>query len=249
MGLANHQRSFRSFMLLCAWGGVLLLTGCASAPAPHGKVAGDSFSMQELLQSESNRITTLAMQENLDSLMRLMDKLYQRNPGEWRKTAVSRQEALTKVRTAILEREPWPALDGLRDVQALSKALSPEFSGDRVAAFGYAVGDMLLTSHGGRTSFTLVDGIHAQHVYNAARNVEIANWVLNTRRNAQGQLLLLSNHISEHERNLSFEREMGKVIARLDLVASFGTERVRRTAIGFGQAIVAGPLLPYLPVR
>lgn len=205
--------------------------------------------MQEVLQSDSNRMATLAMRDNVDSLMRLMDKLYQRNPGEWRKTAATREAAMAKVRAAMLERQAWPALDGQRDVTALSKALSPTFVGDRVGAFIYAMGDMLITAHGGRTSFTLVDGVHAQHIYNAARNVEIANWVLNTRKNGQGQLLLLSNHLSEQERNLSFEREMGKVIGRLDLVASFGTERVRRAAIGFGQALVAGPLLPFLPVR
>lgn len=238
-------RLYRGFLLGLAF----LAIGCTTAQAPHGKVTGDAFSMQELLQSESNRVTTLAMQENIDSLMRLMDKLYQRNPLEWRKTAASRPAAIAKVRAAVLERHTWPALNGRRDVQALSHALEPDFAGDRVGAFVYALGDMLLTAHGGRTSFTLIDGINAQHIYNAARNVEIANWVLNTRKNTQGQLLLLSNHISEQERNLSFEREMGKVIARLDLVAGFGTERIRRAAIGFGQALVVGPLLPFLPVR
>lgn len=205
--------------------------------------------MQELLQSDSNRIASLAMRDNLDSLMRLMDKLYQRNPAEWRKTASSREAAMHQVRTAILERQAWPALQGVRDTQALSKALSPDFTGDRVGAFIYALGDMLVTAHGGKTNFYLLDGVHAQHIYNAARNVEIASWVLNTRKNDKGQLLLLSNHMSESERNLSFEREMGKLIARLDLVASFGTERVRRAAIGFGQSLVAGPFLPFLPVR
>lgn len=232
-----------------AWAVAIGLTACASAPTPHGVVAGEPFSMQEVLQSDSNRIATLAMRDNIDSLMRLMDKLYQRNPSEWRKTAPTREAAMAKVRAAILERQAWPALEEQRDIAGLSKALSPEFTGDRVGAFIYAMGDMLITAHGGRTSFTLVDGVHAQHIYNAARNIEIANWVLNTRKNDKGQLLLLSNHMSEQERNLSFEREVGKLIARLDLVASFGTERVRRAAIGFGQSLVAGPFLPFLPVR
>lgn len=248
MVAANCTRTRRALML-CAWGFALLMMGCASAPTPNGKVQGDAFSMQEMLQSDSNRIATLAMRENMDSLMRLMDKLYQRNPAEWRKTAASREAAIAHVRSAILGKQMWPDLQEHRDVMALSKALSPDFAGDRVGAFIYAMGDMLLTSHGGKTSFTLVDSLDPQHVYNAARNVEIANWVLNHRKNGKGQPLLLSNHISEQERNLSFEREMGKVIARLDLVASFSTERVRRSAIGFGQSLVGGPLLQFLPVR
>jgi hypothetical protein len=235
--------------LLIAGGVLLGLVGCASVPTPHGKVPGQTFSMQEMLQSDSNRMATLAMRDNIDSLMRLMDKLYQRNPAEWRKTATSREAAVLQVRAAVLERQTWPQLEGQRDIAALSRALSPEFTGDRVGALVYAMGDMVITAHGGRTSFTLVDGVHAQNVYNAARNIEIANWVLNTRKNDKGHLLLLSNHLSEQERNLSFEREMGKLIARLDLVASFGTERVRRAAIGFGQAWVVGPFLPFLPVR
>ena len=235
--------------MLWACGVIGGLTGCVSVPAPNGQVQGEDFSMQEMLQSDSNRIATLAMRENIDSLMRLMDKLYQRNPAEWRKTAPSRDAAMRHVRVAILEKHEWPALSGQRDVQALSSALSADFEGDRVGAFIYAMGDMLLVSHGGKTSFTLVDRLEPQRVYNAARNVEIANWVLNHRKNAKGQALLLSNHISEQERNLSFEREMGKVIARLDLIASFGTERVRRSAIGFGQSLVGGPLLQFLPVR
>lgn len=248
MALAHGWKTYGLPMLM-AWAIVAALTGCAAAPTPHGKVQGADFSMQEVVQSDSNRIATLAMRDNIDSLMRLMDKLYQRNPSEWRKTAATREAAVAKVRSAMLAREAWPALEGQRDIAGLSKALSPDFAGDRVGAFIYAMGDMLITAHGGRTSFTLVDGVHAQHIYNAARNIEIANWVLNSRKNEKGQLLLLSNHISEQERNLSFEREVGKLIARLDLVASFGTERVRRAAIGFGQALVAGPFLPFLPVR
>ena len=226
-----------------------LLTGCVTAPAPNGKVRGENFSMQEMMQSDSNRIATLAMHENIESLMRLMDKLYQRNPAEWRKTAPSRDAAMRYVRDAIMEKQDWPALGGHRDVQGLSMALSTDFAGDRVGAFIYAMGDMLVVAHGGKTRFTLVDRLDPQRIYNAARNVEIANWVLNHRKNAQGQALLLSNHLSDTERNLSFEREMGKVIARLDLVASFSTESVRRTAIGFGQSLVGGPLLQFLPVR
>jgi hypothetical protein len=231
------------------WVMAAFLSGCASVPVPHGAVSGERFSMQEMVQSDSNRVMTLAMGDNIASLMLLMDKLYLRNPAEWRKTAGTRAAAAQQVKSAILARQAWPALEGHRDIAGLSKALSADFTGDRVGAFIYALGDMLLASHGDRTRFTLVDSVHPQHVYNAARNVEIANWVLNTRKTPQGQLLLLSNHISEQERNLSFEREMGKLIGRLDLVASFGTERVRRAAIGFGQTLIAGPLLPFLPVR
>ena len=108
---------------------------------------------------------------------------------------------------------------------------------------------MLITAHGGRTSFTLIDGLDPQHVFNAARNLEIANWILNSRKATDGKPLLLSNQIADSERNLSFEREMGKIIGRLDLIASYTTERYRRAVIGYGQGLIAGPFLQFLPVR
>ncbi|WP_245587326.1 alpha/beta hydrolase family protein [Comamonas composti] len=228
---------------------MLLLMGCAQTPAPRGEVKGEDFGSGELLQSDSNRMATLAMKANLQSLMRLMDKLYQRNPAEWKKTADSREAAAAYVRIAIMERQPWAELQGRRDVAALSLALEPGFAGDRVAAFIHALADTLITAHGGRTSFTLINGLDPQLIYNAARNVEIANWILNTRRTATGAPLLLSNHLNEGERNLSFEREMGMVIGRLDLIASYTTERYRRSVIGYAQGLVAGPFFQFLPVQ
>ncbi|WP_288638983.1 hypothetical protein [uncultured Comamonas sp.] len=218
----------------CAAVAALFLAGCASSvQAPHGQVKGERFSMQEMLQSDNSRLATLAMQENLNSLWLLAEKLYRRNPREWRKTAASLEAAVAYVRLAVLEQQGWHDLEDQHDVQALNTALS----------------NTLVTAHGGKTRFTLVDRIHPQRVYNAARNVEIANWVLNTRRGPGGEFLLLSNHMGAADRNLSFEREMGKIIARLDLVASMGTEQVRRSAISFTQSLLVGPILPFLPVR
>ena len=225
------------------------LVACSSAPTHHGEVEGESFHSRELLQSDSNRMATLAMKQNLESLFLIMDKLYRRNPNEWKKTATSREAAMTYVRIAIMERQPWHELQGKRDVAALSLALQPEFKGDRVAAFIYAAADMMITSHGGRTSFTLIDGLDPQHVFNAARNLEIANWILNSRKAPTGQPLLLSNQMSEDARNLSFEREIGKLIGRLDLIADYTTERYRRSVIGYAQGLVAGPFMQFLPVR
>ena len=55
---------------------------------------GAEFSSGELLQSEGNRITQNAMAANHRSLMLLADKLYRRNPAEWRKSAATRETAL-----------------------------------------------------------------------------------------------------------------------------------------------------------
>lgn len=231
--------------LLC----LALLAGCALTPAPHGEVKGARASSREMGQSDSNRVATLAMRANLDSLYLLMSKLYRRNPAEWKKTAASRDEAEKKVRQAIEQRQAWPELQGKRDIEAMTLALSPEFKGDRVAAFIDATADMIIVAHGNKIEFFLVDGLDAQRLYNAARNVEIAAWILSSRRHASGAPLLLSDEIGSQARNLSFEREFGKIVGRLDLMAEFMTERYRRAGISYVQNLLGGSFLQFLPVR
>lgn len=224
--------------------------GCASPPAPQGRVRGEAASSGELLQSDTNRMATLAMRDNLDSLMLLADKLYRRNPAEWRHSgAPSREAALDRLAAALREARPPASLQGRRDIAALALALAPEFGGDRVEAFVYATTDMLIVAHGGKTRFTLLDGLEPLHLHNAARNVEIAVWLLATRRTPAGQPLLLADEIGEGGRNLSFEREFGKIIGRLDLLAAYLTEKYRRAAIGYVQGLFGGQFLQFLPVR
>ena len=206
---------------------------------------GAEFSSGELLQSEANRITQNAMTANHRSLMLLADKLYRRNPAEWRKSAATRETALAQLELALLSAQLWAPLAGQRDVAALS----PDFAGDRVAAFIVACADTIVTAHGGKREFYYLDGVDPQHIYNAARNMETALWVLNTRRGANGQPLLLANEIGPDTRNLRFEREFGKIIGRLDLLATYTTERYRRAAISYAQGVVAAPILAFLPVK
>ncbi len=237
-----------SLLLLLA---LAALAGCAGpAPTHRGEAQVAPMAPSEVGQSDVNRMATLGMRDNLESLLRLADKLYRRNPAEWRKTSsISRDAALAQLRVAVDTRTPWPELQGRRDIAALSLALGPDFKGDRVAAFIYASADMVIAAHGGKTSFYLTDSLDAQYIYNAARNVEIAVWMLSNRRNAAGQPLLLADEITERERNLSFEREFGKVIGRLDLLSSVLTEKYRRAVITYVQTLLGGTFIQFLPVR
>ena len=230
----------------------LALLGACAAPAPahKGEVQGAEASTREWGQSDINRVATIAMLENLQALYRLADKLYRRNPTEWRKGgAPGRDEAVARLRTAIEQRSGWAPLQQRRDIDALALALAPEYADDRVAAFIHAVADMLIAAHGGKTEFFLIDGLDAQHLYNAARNLETAVWMLAQRRNARGGPLLLADEINAQERNLSYEREFGKIIARLDLLAQVTTEKYRRAVIGYVQGLAGGTFLQFLPVR
>ena len=229
----------------------LMLPACSTPPAPtaRGEAQSAPVTTSELAQSDVNRMATLGMRDNLASLMVLADKLYRRNPAEWRKSNPSREAALATLKTAVDSSSAWPDLQGKRDIAAMSLALGPDFRGDRVAAFIYASADMLVTAHGNKTTFYLTNALDAQYVYNAARNIEIAVWLLASRKNTQGMPLLLSDEINERERNLSFEREFGKVIGRLVLLAAMLTEKYRRAVITYVQNLLGGTFLQFLPVR
>lgn len=251
---AMHRRLACLPLFRPAWHAVLLAAllaaGCSSTPTPHGKLPERDMEGKEWGQSDVNRVATLGMQANLQSLYLLMDKLYRRNPQEWKKGGfASRDEATKAVRTAIDSGEPWPELLDQRDIDGMSMSLSPQFAGDRVAAFIYSTAEMLITAHGGRTTFYLIHGLDAQSLYNAARNLEIANWMLTHRTQANGMPLLLTNEISPQGSNLSFEREFGKMIGRVDLLAEVISEKYRRAVIGYVQNLAGGTFLQFLPVQ
>lgn len=224
----------------------LVLAGCTTAPQ-GASPAGESMSFDQLVQTDFNRTVTMAMRDNLDSLGRLLEKLYRRNPAEWRKAGFTDLQAAVAQGKAHIQTGQTPAeLDGLQDIEVLSVAMDPGYGGDRVAAYVLGLADMIISAHGDKTRFYVSDSIDAQKVFNAARNVEIAAWMLASRRDAQGHPLLLSNEISDGFANLSFEREFGRIISRLDLVAELLDENLRRVGINYLQGLL---FFNFLPVR
>ena len=227
--------------------GVALLLGVVGCTGrlDHASIINKTAELnpRELLQSDVDRMATLAMRNNLNSLFRLLGKLYQRNPREWRKGGfATRSAAEEAIHQAIEFNQPLPQLGGRRDVAALSYALGTDFSGDRVGAFIYALGSMLVTAHGGRTEFYLTDSLNAEFIHNAARNIEKAAWMLGQRRDAQGRPLVLSNDPG----NLSYAVEFGKMVARLDLLTHVLEERYRRLGVNYAQGLL---FINFLPVQ
>ncbi|KTC63196.1 hypothetical protein AO262_03615 [Pseudomonas fluorescens ABAC62] len=226
---------------------VVCATGCTRQ---QGQDIAKQFSNgkpDEFFQTSVDRMATLEMSANLQSLYLLMSKLYLRNPNQWRQSGYpDAASAEREIRQAIEQRRPLPALGQRRDLTALSYSLSPEFQGDRVGAFIYAIGSMLVTAHGGRTEFYITDSINPQFVSNAARNIEKATWLLSKRQDANGVLLLFSNEISEEGSNLSFAVEFGKIVARLDLLTQMLDERYRRIGVNYAQSLL---LMNFLPVQ
>jgi hypothetical protein len=113
-----------------------------------------------------------------------------------------------------------------------------------VAAFIWGLATMTLAAYNDRTEFYALDELDPQKLYNAARNYEIAAWKLAHARNSRGEPYLLSNEITATERNLSFEREFGKLIGQTDMMAKIVAGRTQRTIVRVIQNLATAVFLP-----
>ncbi len=173
-----------------------------------------------------------------------MEKLYRRNPREWRKgNYPSMDAALARAFDARSEFQ-FAELGNARGADAIILALKPEYAGDRVFAFGVGLASMVFLAYNGKTEFYLTDSFDPQKLYNSARNIEIAAWKLANGRDARGEPLLLSNEIAGDARNLSFEREFGKMIAYQDVMAQIAAQRTNRIIRRVVQSLATAVFLP-----
>ncbi|NWG31973.1 MAG: hypothetical protein HXY29_10815 [Rhodocyclaceae bacterium] len=214
-----------------------LLSGCLSSPG-------------QLAKTDVDRVADLHRREVFASLGRLADKLYRRNPREWKKGGhASREAALAKLMDPQrLGLSPEP--EGRRGTVLLLAGLREDYPHDRVAAFIGGLNTMLYDAFDGKTEFFILDDLDAQRLYNAARNVEIAAWKLANARRTQpegelpaGTPLLLSNEMGPIQ-NLSFEREFGRLIGSLDLLAQIVADKSNRTVVKVVHNLATALFLP-----
>ncbi len=238
---ADRQASRRRMALAVVLG--LALAGCSTPGTAPGAARERGFYPGQLFKTDLNRVAEAHQQQIFASLRRLADKLYKRNPREWRKSdAASAEAAISRI---FDERHRWrfASLGNRRDLAALHVALHPEYRGDRVQALVVGLASMVQSAFGDREGFYLLDDLEPQHLYNAARNVEIAVWKLATARDGNGGLLLLSNDFGDPP-NLSFEREFGRIIGLLDALSDVIEEETERTVTRVVQNLTTAVFLP-----
>ncbi|MGJ7499200.1 hypothetical protein ACSFBF_02480 [Variovorax sp. ZT5P49] len=235
----------RRTWLLAGTAALLGLTGCSSI---RDTQRAEPYNNQEWLQSGANRIANLSLRDNLQSVRRVQSTLYKRNPREWRKSATSMDEATQRAWDAVLKGPPLPELKGATGIDAIRMAFDtgPQgYQGDRVAALVYGWATMLKQANGDTWDQTMIDGVNAENSFRAARNFEISLWLISSKTGPDGQPLLLATEISDRGRNLVADRELSKVVARLDLLAAQADEKYRRAALDFGQNWVMGVVMPF----
>lgn len=222
---------------------VLTVAGCAlpgTIPSPSRE---SGFSVDDLAKSDIDRVAEIHHREIFESLRRLALKLYLRNPNEWRKR--DQPSAAAAVADLFDRDHRWriESLNYRRGAEAIQIALNPGYPGDRVQAFMVGLAGMVQQAVGDRSGFFLLDDLDPQRLYNAARNFEVAAWKLAQARDETGRLLLLSNEAGPVP-NLSFEREFGRMIGSLDVLALILAERDGRTITRVIQNAASAVFLP-----
>jgi len=226
----------RVFLLL------LLLAGCATEMDSRGRTE-TRVDVKYLAKTEIDRVADANRHEVVDGLLLIADKLYKRNPREWKKGGqASREAAVDRLRHR--ETGSWPELEGRREGQAAALAFSETYAGDRVAALIYGLLTMVDAAFENKEEFYLFDQLDEIKLYNSARNMEVAIWKLSNDRQAGGELFLLSNELDPAKRNLSFEREFGRLTGLLDFMAKIVADRNGRTLSRVTQSVVGGVFLP-----
>jgi hypothetical protein len=230
-----------------------LIAACNSAPtfpaaAPAtGKRAAPverDFRGSDIAKADIDVAAEAHVRECLASARLLMEKLYKRNPREWRKGGQPSMEAAVARAFDPRAQFRFPELDNRRGSEVVLLALKPDYAGDRVFAFGVGLASMVYMAYGDRTEFYLTDTLDAQKLYNSARNIEIAAWKLGNARDARGTPLLLANEMSGDAVNLSFEREFGKMIAYQDVMAEVAAQRTNRIIRRVVQTMATAVFLP-----
>lgn len=220
-----------------------LLAACAkTGTAPVRPAAG--FDPGQIAKSDIDRVAEAHQRELFASLKVLAEKLYRRNPHEWRKGG---QASLEGAIARIFEgRHEWKfvELEGKRGTDAIHLAFRDDYTGDRVLAYVAGLGGMIQTAFHDKTEFFVLDDLDPQTLYNAARNVEIAVWKLSNAQSGGGEPLLFSNETAGPVKNLSFEREFGKIIGSLDLLSKIIADKTSRTVVRVVQNLATALFLP-----
>lgn len=218
-----------------------LATGCATHFDANGQQEM-RFDPRYLAKTEIDRVIDANRAEVMAGLRRVAEKLYRRNPSEWKKAGlVSREAALSRLFSGRVD---FPELEGKREGAAALFAFSSTYQGDRVLAVMAGLIGMVNAAFEHKSDFYVLDDLNEQKLYNCARNVEIALWKMSSTRTANGDSLLFSNELDPNNPNLSFEREFGRIIGLLDFMSRIVADKHGRTVTRLTQSLATAVFLP-----
>ncbi|MBF0134897.1 MAG: hypothetical protein H7833_06975 [Magnetococcus sp. DMHC-1] len=224
---SNHKETPLPLAILVL---VLLLVGC-SRPAPD-KMPVDrensNFTWPDLAKTDVNLFVETNQHDVMGYLKQLMIKLYRRNPNQLQRGTVHQAEANVGRVFGTFHNWEFAELNNVKGVDCIRLAFQESFTGDRVLAYTVGLGSMIMASYENKREFYVLDSLDPQKLYNSARNLELALWLLTHDRDSHGNLFLLSNESEGTVRNLSYERLFGKMIGLQDALSRVVAQKTKR---------------------
>jgi hypothetical protein len=228
VAVVSEKRNW--FAVITGFLSVLVLSGCAGS---CGDVKRQSFEMSSLAKNDIDMVAETHQRVVFAALRELAVKLYKRNPREWKKGGNKSLEDAVAALTA----DPFPSVGGKTSIDCIRLAFDEEFHGDRVKAFVAGLETMVLNSYDGHRRLYVYNMLDAQKLYNSARNIELASWLIRTKYDSNNTLFLLSSD-EGGKMNLSVERLFGKMINAQDMMALIMADRSNRTIKNVLQSLV-----------
>jgi len=195
----------------------LILSACANKPVSKHPIPkrSDSSSINQLAKTDFDRMADMEFQGNTESLRTLMVKLYKRNPHE---LAKSNHDSAEKMAASVFDK----ATEHQWQFEQLGNKQD-------TAAIFLAFD----TDYQGDRVLSFIVGL--QTMLAKAHNNKTAFYMTDD----------LDPEINETERNLSFEREFGKIIGRTDFYAIALAEKSQRLISRVAQGLASAIFLPF----
>ncbi|PHS26367.1 MAG: hypothetical protein COA83_03155 [Methylophaga sp.] len=198
----------------------LNLTACTGTGQKVVASDPDNAGISRLAKSDIHEVIELHQRAVMQDLKSLMFKLYKRNPAG--RHDKNKRDIKTSVDLFFSHHHHhyFPHWQHLDATDIIRIALDETYQGsDRVLPFIFGMRKMMMASYDNHTEFFYFTSIDQQKLYNSARNIEIAAWMLAEKRDINGKLLLLSDSLTDEYRNLSYQRIFGEMIATQDNLA------------------------------
>lgn len=195
------------------------LPGCVPSP---------EFHIKDLAKTNIDIVSEIHIDQMTGLLKTLTQKLYKKNPHELQKIQGQTIESrLDQIFTCPVT-EKYQELEFKDGTDAILLGFEPDFKGDRIFALMVGLYTMIHHSYNSKCELFIMDYLNEQSLYNSARNIERFVWRLKTRKNDNGELIILTNSFDGDVINLSYERIFGKLISLQDTMALIIAKRTGR---------------------
>lgn len=230
-------QSLTKFLLLIFLG--LSLIGCGSMPKP----------MRNLGKTDVDFVMDVHVKQQKELLMELTRKLYVRNPNQLNKlNGITIEDRMLQIfgRPDELEAKPmvFEELGNKTSIDAILLAFDENYQGDRVFAAIVGLTEMLRRSYNHQQEFFILDSLDEQSLYNSARNIEVFVWRLYHRKDSQGEPLILSNHFTKENIDISFDRLFAKMVMVQDMMALIVADKTDRSITKVAHGVAQFVFLP-----